>query len=331
MAGVPTPTERHITATDLPALPGKLELTCKACGKWGRYEVGRVCLDPDAMGRATGEQHWVEEAVCFSGYFRCRACNAAGPWGLRPMTYMRLAALAMLAHQNQGQPLVTIARPQLFDGTLVRTAAQGEAHLQQLLGARPNDFFLWSRLGNLYTSAEMPEQAFAAFTRAVELNPHDVESLHSLACYWLNKKENERAAEYFTQVLRYCRTEPPRDPALWHNMVRHTLEKLFDLHQASHGRIPFLPPLDVDRGVNLGPQPVVVLRQLDLSREESWEQLTRMYLTGKTGERGLGRTAFPRPGLRLPASGAGGSGQVGRNDRCPCGSGRKFKHCCGRR
>ncbi|RKY68261.1 MAG: hypothetical protein DRP97_06500 [Candidatus Latescibacterota bacterium] len=22
---------------------------------------------------------------------------------------------------------------------------------------------------------------------------------------------------------------------------------------------------------------------------------------------------------------------VGRNDPCPCGSGRKFKHCCGRR
>lgn len=23
--------------------------------------------------------------------------------------------------------------------------------------------------------------------------------------------------------------------------------------------------------------------------------------------------------------------QVGRNDRCPCGSGRKYKHCCERK
>ena len=25
-----------------------------------------------------------------------------------------------------------------------------------------------------------------------------------------------------------------------------------------------------------------------------------------------------------------GSGKIGRNDACPCGSGRKFKKCCGR-
>jgi preprotein translocase subunit SecA len=25
------------------------------------------------------------------------------------------------------------------------------------------------------------------------------------------------------------------------------------------------------------------------------------------------------------------SGKVGRNDPCPCGSGKKYKHCCGRK
>ncbi|MFO7955517.1 MAG: anaerobic sulfatase maturase [Candidatus Brocadiia bacterium] len=35
---------------------------------------------------------------------------------------------------------------------------------------------------------------------------------------------------------------------------------------------------------------------------------------------------------RAPAPRAGrGKGTVGRNDPCPCGSGKKFKHCCGRR
>lgn len=32
---------------------------------------------------------------------------------------------------------------------------------------------------------------------------------------------------------------------------------------------------------------------------------------------------------RLPASGETAP-RPGRNDPCPCGSGRKFKHCCGR-
>jgi hypothetical protein len=39
---------------------------------------------------------------------------------------------------------------------------------------------------------------------------------------------------------------------------------------------------------------------------------------------------LPGPGpRRLPP--AGGKAHVGRNDPCPCGSGKKFKHCCARR
>jgi preprotein translocase subunit SecA len=55
-----------------------------------------------------------------------------------------------------------------------------------------------------------------------------------------------------------------------------------------------------------------------------------------------GRPAAPASahGLGTPASQLPGSGQqrtqvvtgdkVGRNDPCPCGSGKKFKYCCGR-
>jgi preprotein translocase subunit SecA len=40
----------------------------------------------------------------------------------------------------------------------------------------------------------------------------------------------------------------------------------------------------------------------------------------------------PRPGPRLPQAHQPASGQkkVGRNDDCPCGSGKKYKKCCGR-
>lgn len=35
--------------------------------------------------------------------------------------------------------------------------------------------------------------------------------------------------------------------------------------------------------------------------------------------------------VAAPAShGESGAGKIGRNDVCPCGSGRKFKKCCGR-
>src|SRR5579871_373573 len=31
---------------------------------------------------------------------------------------------------------------------------------------------------------------------------------------------------------------------------------------------------------------------------------------------------------RMSSTGAGATSRVGRNDPCPCGSGKKFKHCC---
>ncbi len=40
---------------------------------------------------------------------------------------------------------------------------------------------------------------------------------------------------------------------------------------------------------------------------------------------GAARTATPMPSARKPAAAA----KVGRNDPCPCGSGKKFKRCCG--
>src|SRR5438552_1726337 len=112
-----TPSGRPAVPTDFPALPVKLGLICKACGRTGQYEVGRVYLDPQAIPKAPQNDDWLEE------------------------------------------------------------------------------------------------------------------------------EEKVRAAEHFALVLRYCRAAPPRNAALWHDMVRDSLETLFDLHRQSEGRIPFPPPL----------------------------------------------------------------------------------------
>jgi hypothetical protein len=45
--------------------------------------------------------------------------------------------------------------------------------------------------------------------------------------------------------------------------------------------------------------------------------------------RAIGRC--PAPGSQRPALGSHHPATVGRNARCPCGSGRKFKHCCMKR
>jgi hypothetical protein len=326
-----SPPSRHpAVPSDLAPFPGKLELICKGCGRKGKFAVGRVSVDLLAFDPVEPSGHWLEEAVAFSGYFRCKHCDAGGPWGLSSQTRVRLMTLIVLGQKDPRQAVVHLARAQLFDGTFCQTATGGEAYLTKLITGKPTDSFLWTRLGNLYTAAELPERAFDAFSKAVAVNPQDVEALHSLACYWLEKGENVRAAAHFTKVLKYCRATPARNPDLWRNMVRHTLEELFDLHHQSQGRIPFLPRLKPDPAVRNLTDPVVFLTRLDLAEEESWEKLTDMYLTGNGGDSAPRRAATPSPTLRIPAASADPAKRVGRNDRCPCGSGKKFKHCCGR-
>ena len=324
------PPDRVVTPREFPAFEGRVELRCRACGKTGKYQVGRIFIDPGQLPDSGTAKPKYEDMVSFSGYFHCRRCGAGGPWEFPPRTVTQLQLLMLLATRNPNLARVCFIRAQLFDGTFTRTATEGEAHLCKLIEANPTDYFLWSRLGNLYDQAEEEELAFDAFTRAVELNPHDVESHYSLGCYLQQMKQPAEAAGHFTQVLRHCRTAPRQQPGLVEAMVRDALERLWELHRASKGAIEFLPPFDPPPSPTgqAGPRQVVV-KDLDLGQEQTWEALTTMYLTGRFP--GIVPSAPVRipPGPRRRA--AETSARVGRNQPCPCGSGRKFKQCCGRR
>jgi len=53
---------------------------------------------------------------------------------------------------------------------------------------------------------------------------------------------------------------------------------------------------------------------------------------GASGPTSAGRAgALSRAGNPSAAPGSGAAGAPGRNDPCPCGSGKKYKNCCGRR
>src|SRR5262249_12836445 len=150
----------------------------------------------------------------------------------------------------------------------------------------------------------------------------------SLGSYWLDKNDDERAAEHFRQVLLHCRDCPPRNAQLGHDIVRDALEMLYKLHVESQGKIPFVPAATPDAAAPGGGEAVVVVSRLDMSKEETWERLTRMYMTGKAEKPGWSRAAAPRP--RAAPVQSDPPERIGRNESCPCGSGKKFKHCCGR-
>ena len=336
---------KHITPAEVTPLGRRLSLECIKCGTTGRYDVGRVAIDPYAL---KVEKRDLKDAVFFSAYFHCRHCGAPGPWELSTIAVVQLMALATMAMASSDDARIAFAKSSLFDGTSHQTSALGEEHLKRLIDENPTDYFLWSRLGNLLKYAEQKQKAVEAFEKAVELNPQDIESHHSLGDCYLADAEPERAAEHFHAALRFARDYPHRDRTeLLRGIVSASLEKLFDLHHKSGGKIPLMPEFDPPARERPDEPVVVHLMEFDLARPEDWQRFADTFLPefargtepakpqrdarsieSRTSPAGRWDTLNVEPNSDTPAPIRRGS-RVGRNDPCPCGSGKKFKRCCG--
>lgn len=325
----------------------RLKLVCGECGKRGTYGVGRIFIDPERLQKTTGAAPPMEPAVTFTGLFRCKQCGGSGPWEFPPRTAMWLAAMVFGMVLRLKRADISIGLLQLFDGTRVQCGAAAEDYLKQKIAESPDDAFLWNRLGNLYDNAGHKKLARPAYERALQLDPGEIESNHTLGCYHMNDGDRQAAAECFQRIARHARTAPRRDPEFLEEIVRDTLSKLFDLHCETDGEIPFPPDFDVPppQGRMRADEPAAVyLTELDLGTDEAWDTLTTLCLTGKmpqhemervrkAGEAAMGnpRRLPAGPSQREKAATASHDRRVGRNAPCPCGSGRKYKRCCGKR
>jgi tetratricopeptide (TPR) repeat protein len=325
-----------LTPRELEEFTGQLQLVCRACRKRDRYSVGRVFISVPALQKALRKEGTYEDAAYFTGYFHCTRCGSGGPWRFTKFTKARLTILPLLGKVG-GLGQVHLGELRLYDGTPCHTGVEGETYLRRQIEADPDNYFLWNRLGNVFSSAEEPSLAQPAFEKAVALNPDDVESHHSLAEIYRERGELDQAAAHYHRVLRGARHAPPRTKEkaeLLKALVRHTLESLCKLHQQTRGRIDFLPaPSPHELAVRAGNdrEAVLVMKELDLSKASSWEDLTNSYLGQKPVKTGQ---AWPPSLAALPRREARTSSltpmRAGRNDPCPCGSGKKFKKCCGR-
>lgn len=54
----------------------------------------------------------------------------------------------------------------------------------------------------------------------------------------------------------------------------------------------------------------------------------RIYQQSEVDQMPASKRAFMKPMALSPTAEQQRTGRVGRNDPCPCGSGKKFKRCC---
>ncbi len=327
--------QRHFNVNDAPRVEKPLPLVCGACGACGSYNVGTVTLDPTVA--KSPDQSAMVEAVGFTGYFRCRECDAGGPWEFPPETVMYLTALTVAAlAEIEDVPLI-LGCTATFDKQTFRYTTDGEAHLKGLIDREPERAFLWVRLGNLYSHAGQNERSETAYERAIELDPEDIEAHAMFGQLLVEVGRPLEAVPHWHAVLKHARDARQVNKELRRNLVRGAIECLLEARAESNGQIDLLPKMDPDE-MEKGreDEPVVLeLREFDLGSEEGINDLCDMFVEPP---RRRGRGLFRRRRKQVPDASDGWRATpmrrealtVGRNDRCPCGSGHKYKKCCGR-
>lgn len=326
---------RRPNINDMPRVERPLSLVCAACGASGKYNVGTVMLDPKIA--RSPDRNTMDEAVGFTGYFRCRKCDAGGPWELTPATSVRVMAMTMMAMEGGEDVPLFLGCTGTFDKHTFRYATEGEAHLKGLIEREPDRAFLWVRLGNLYSHAEADELAKTAYQRAIELDPTDIEAHFMLGQVFIETNRPLESVPHFHAVLTHARDVIQVKKELRRNLVRGAIESLLEAHAESNGQFDLLPTMDPDEmKKGRSDEPVVIeIREFDLGSDEGLDDLRDVFL----GERRRSlRDPLSRRMKRLAAAPDDDLAApirreelaVPRNAPCPCGSGHKYKKCCGR-
>lgn len=325
---------RRLNVYDVPRLEEPLSLICGACGASGRYDVGRVTLDPAVI--KASDRDIIQEAVGFTGYFRCRECDAGGPWELPDETSMYITMMGMAAMSGIEDAPVCFGPIATFDNKVFRYATDCEAHLKKLIDLEPERAFLWVRLGNLYNHAGQDKLAKAAYERAIELDPKDIEAHSMFGQILIETGRYLKAVPHFHAVLKHVRDARQVSKKLRRQLARGAIESLLEAHAESNGEIDLLPTMSLQElRKPREDEPVVVeLREFDLGTEDGINELCDMFVEPprRAGWNLLRRRKKPARDVlddRVAVSIRREGFAVGRNDPCPCGSGRKYKKCCG--
>lgn len=300
--------------------PLRVPLRCKRCKEELSYGFDRAMVDIETKDRF-GDP-------AFVGDVTCKACGAEDQLEPTPEAGSVLTAylLESLKHAQRGEPLggVLVTPGQ----TVVHGKPVGFARaLRQLdedVQASPTSIrarLARGRLRLLLKRKNVEEDVAAV----LEADPRAAEA-HALRA-GLHSRRGEHAAAMASAIAAYrlLTQDPPAriydtDSA---EALKAQLEVfLVDLEKHGGGA----PPAEIDLT-----EARARYAESERRRQEAWEAARRRDDEGDDEDEEERRrpASVEAPRLRRPEA-AGAFRRAGRNDPCPCGSGKKFKKCHGR-
>lgn len=348
--------EETLSLSDCSDTPLRLTLICNQCKKKASYEFEYATVSPERPGE---DDDW--DGIVLSRIVECEKCGAVDDYRIDALSYGRLIGeLLQLTDKDSRSDVVQpkeggrliIGVSTLWDGTVVRRPSKALAHLLEIAQRDPENGEAWRRLGNLQSRLCKFSEAEASWRKGLEVDPNEIECA---CCLAENYAEQDRWQEAVT-YLRIGLNVIPKTKDLHNdtrlNLVNCLLRLVSDSLQITDERLALA--VAWLEGETLKKEPVLTMSSIDLRKVSDWHALAEFlvfqdvfsvdftseipdddiptilerYLSDRNGEASGHSTDFlSRLPLTTPV--VRQSPRVGRNTPCPCGSGKKFKKCCG--
>jgi len=306
-------------------------LRCTNCGHTYEYELKNVYVGKGGTP-AIGD------------IIQCKGCGSIETYEMTVHSrfgvtaeLLRLAALRQ-THKEEvsdriDSPVKVYSR---FDMTALgrKVKSMGEAYhlLKNEIEKHPQDADIQRRMGNLLKNGGKPDLALPYYLEAIRLNPSDAEPYCSIVDMLIDQKRYGEAIPYLERLVPLCR-ECKMDEVLRRNMFSALLDQAYIIQNETGHKVELFllaKPEDLARAKG---SITLDVRSFERTDPEEFEWLYHVFRYGRVPEKRpkpevtIEATRQREETLQLPIV---KGEKVGRNDPCPCGSGKKYKKCCGR-
>lgn len=330
------PTPEDLIDGDAEA-PLEVSLTCRGCGRDFSGTFEWASLDPRADVQGS---EW--DGVLLSEIVDCPGCGAVDEYTVAERSLEGLRSRASRA--SRGRVIRAIST--LWDGSTPKRPSQVLNRLRTLVAERPGEAEPLRRLGNACERWGIQDEARDSWEKARQIDPDNAELSLSLAqWWWVRGHDPQKSFAHLRRALELLPKAQERKSALAVLIV----DLLEAVVESTHEPLALMAAW-TGEGSTRKDGVELKVSSVDLHKVTDFERLAKF--AGRPDVIGLGVTAelpeseptilqrllaasaglpLPRPAMTVsPRSGHSGA-RISRNARCPCGSGKRFKRCCGRR
>jgi hypothetical protein len=347
----PSPDELFDESPESPLL---LELACCRCSRKTKHAVPWALVHPDFSTRDREEERW--DGILLGRIFECPQCGAEDDYALTPRARMAILgqALACVADadgEGTRRAGVRVGIAQLYDGTTVRRPSMALAHSRALAAERPESGEAWRRLGNTCERWGRATEAEEAWRRAVQVDAKEFEAAHSLAVLHFRADRPQAAFPFLRAAIERLPGARDLDAEL-RRKFGESLAWWLEEIVAGSGEPIALEAAWPDGAIRRDGV-LMRLSSVDLRKVTDWKRLGAFLARSDIQARLTSRMPVDDEYTQLqalldgvdpsdddlerplvvtpPAPHVRASPRVGRNDPCPCRSGKKWKKCCANR